>query len=133
MRREDRIIEAIKLLTGLTPSEEITTNWYCLKLGTISHLEIGYDRNRKLLPVDIMKYSASVKMVEIIGQMMQNENEFLKWINANEKWLNDISNDGIQETEIMSSQADMLQEIFSDMYSELKTLNIKPPKALNLK
>jgi hypothetical protein len=85
MRREDRIIEAIKLLTGLTPSEEITTNWYCLKLGTISHLEIGYDRNRKLLPVDIMKYSASVKMVEIIGQMMQNENEFLKWINANEK------------------------------------------------
>jgi hypothetical protein len=72
---------------------------------------------------------------EGLALCVQHENLTNKMCKHYEKWLNDISNDGVQETEIMSSQADMLQEIFSDMYSELKTLNldIKPPKALNLK
>jgi len=59
-------------------------------------------------------------------------NKICKWY---ECWRNDVSNEGIQETEIMSAQADKLNELFAEMYSELKVLglNIKPPRALNLK
>ena len=58
-------------------------------------------------------------------------NHLSKWYG---KWREDISNEGRQETELMSSQADMLNEIFSEMYSDIKPLNldIKPPKAMNL-
>uniref|UniRef100_A0A6M3LWE0 Uncharacterized protein n=1 Tax=viral metagenome TaxID=1070528 RepID=A0A6M3LWE0_9ZZZZ len=68
----------------------------------------------------------------LVKQHENLTNNLSKWY---DKWRNDISNEGVQETEIMSMQADMLQEIFSDMYSELKPLNldIKPPKAMNLK
>ena len=41
-----------------------------------------------------------------------------------------------QEQEMMSMQADMLNEIFSEIYKELKPLNLdgmKPPQAMNLK
>ena len=52
-----------------------------------------------------------------------------------DKWWNDISNEGKQETEIMSMQADMMNEMFGEIYKELKPLNLeglKPPQALNL-
>ena len=50
-------------------------------------------------------------------------------------WYKDVSNEGRQETEMMSMSADILQEIFCEMYSELKPLNLDlpQPKALNLK
>jgi hypothetical protein len=50
-------------------------------------------------------------------------------------WYANISNEGKQETELMSSQADMLCEIFTAIYNELKPLNLegmKAPKAMNL-
>lgn len=55
-----------------------------------------------------------------------------KWY---EKWYNEVSNDGKQEVEMMSMQADAINEIFSEIYGELKVLNmdIKAPAALNLK
>lgn len=51
------------------------------------------------------------------------------------KWREDISNEGVQESEMMSAQADFLNEIFSEMYRAIEPLNldIKKPAALNLK
>jgi hypothetical protein len=70
--------------------------------------------------------------VKLCTQHENIVNHLTKWY---ESWRNDISNEGRQETEIMSMQADMLNEIFSEMYSDLKPLNldIKSPQALNLK
>jgi hypothetical protein len=81
----NNIIEAIKVITGLTPVEEISNDRYCLKLGTKNPLEIGYDKNRKLIPEDKMKYSALIKMLEIISNMMQSESEFIDWLDENSK------------------------------------------------
>lgn len=56
-----------------------------------------------------------------------------KWY---DNWYKNISNEGRQETELMGSQADMLQEIFSEIYKELQPLKlegVKAPAALNLK
>jgi hypothetical protein len=56
-----------------------------------------------------------------------------KWYS---KWYNDISNDGRQEVELMSCQADWLNEIFTEIFNDLKPLNlegIKTPQALNMK
>lgn len=52
-----------------------------------------------------------------------------------DKWYKDVSNEGRQETELMSEQADILNEIFAEIYTELKPLGlaIEPPAALNLK
>ncbi|MBK5202175.1 MAG: hypothetical protein JJE45_00435 [Prolixibacteraceae bacterium] len=53
-----------------------------------------------------------------------------------DKWYSDISNDGKQETEMMSMQADMLVEIFGEIFKELLPLNLpgmKPPQGLNIK
>ena len=54
-----------------------------------------------------------------------------RWYN---KWREDVSNEGRQETEIMGSQAEILHSIFEEMFKEIKDLNldIKPPKAMNL-
>jgi hypothetical protein len=51
-----------------------------------------------------------------------------------DSWYANVSNEGKQEAEMMSSQADLLQEIFVDIYKELQPLNLdmKAPKALNL-
>lgn len=59
-------------------------------------------------------------------------NLLAKWYN---RWREDVSNEGVQEKELMSMQADLLSEIFCEMYKELKDLNleIKAPKGLNLK
>ncbi len=65
----------------------------------------------------------------------QHENLVNKMSKFYDKWYNDISNEGKQEVEMMSMQADMLQEIFVEIYQELKPLklDIKQPSALNLK
>jgi hypothetical protein len=81
----DKVIDAIKLLTGLTPVEEITPARYAFKLGSVTPIELVYDKNKRVLSEDKMKYSASIKMIEVIGQMMQNGDYFLKWINTNER------------------------------------------------
>jgi len=51
-----------------------------------------------------------------------------------DRWYNEVSNNGKQEKEMLSYQSDVLNEIFSELYKELKVLNldIKPPAALNL-
>ena len=52
-----------------------------------------------------------------------------------DRWYSEVSNEGRQEAEMMSMQADIMQEIFCDFYQELKPLglDIKQPQALNLK
>ena len=60
-------------------------------------------------------------------------NNLSKWY---DRWREDINNDGKQEVELMSSQADMLNEIFSEIYKELQPLKLegmKAPQALNMK
>ena len=52
-----------------------------------------------------------------------------------DNWYQNISNEGKQETELMSSQADMLAELFGEIYKELQPLKLegmKPPQAMNL-
>jgi len=69
---------------------------------------------------------------KLISQHERLVDSLSKWY---DKWYADISNEGRQETEMMSMQADMLQEIFSEIYKTLQPLNlegVKPPKALNL-
>jgi hypothetical protein len=59
-------------------------------------------------------------------------NSLSRWYDT---WYANISNEGKQETELMSSQADMLNSIFTEIYNELKPLNLegmKAPKAMNL-
>ena len=67
------------------------------------------------------------KAMTLINQHENLVNNLSKWYDC---WYDNISNDGKQETELMSSQADMLGEIFLAIYQELKplNLNIKPPK-----
>ena len=58
-------------------------------------------------------------------------NNLCKWY---DRWYNDISNSGKQETEMMESQADMLHGIFCEIYKALEPLklDIKLPNGLNL-
>jgi hypothetical protein len=58
-------------------------------------------------------------------------NKLAKWYG---KWYDDVSNEGKQEVEMMSEQADFLNDIFSEMWQELKPLNLDlpMPQALNL-
>jgi hypothetical protein len=52
-----------------------------------------------------------------------------------DKWYKDVSNEGRQETELMSEQADILNGIFEEIWRELKPLGLplEPPAGLNLK
>ena len=70
------------------------------------------------------------------GKILVQQHEGLtnlvaRWYN---KWREDVSNEGRQETEIMGSQAEMLHGIFEEMFKELQNLklDIKPPKPMNL-
>jgi hypothetical protein len=65
---------------------------------------------------------------------IQHENLVNNLSKHYDNWYNNISNEGKQETELMSSQADMLNEIFVEIWKELKPLNleIKAPQGLNL-
>jgi hypothetical protein len=71
--------------------------------------------------------------LKLCTQHEQLVDKLSKWY---DKWYNDISNEGKQEVEMMSCQADWLNEIFCEIFNELKPLNLdgmKPPQALNLK
>jgi hypothetical protein len=87
-----------------------------------------YDNYRAWLQFYLVFYEQGMAL---INQHENLTNNLSKWY---DKWYNDISNDGKQETELMSSQADILCEIFGEIYKELKPLNlgIKPPQALNM-
>jgi len=53
-----------------------------------------------------------------------------------DRWYSDISNEGKQEVELMSMQADLLCELMGEIYKELAPLKLpdmKPPQGLNLK
>jgi hypothetical protein len=66
----------------------------------------------------------------------QHESLVNKMSKVYDNWYQNISNEGKQETEIMSSQADMLCELMGEIYKELLPLNLpgmKPPQGLNLK
>lgn len=70
--------------------------------------------------------------LRLCTQHEQLTDHLSKWY---DKWYSDISNEGKQETELMSSQAEMLCEIFGEIYKELSPLKLegmKPPKAMNL-
>jgi cell division septum initiation protein DivIVA len=71
--------------------------------------------------------------MELVKQHEALVNNLSKWYDL---WWQNISNEGKQETEIMGSQADMLNSIFTEIYNELKPLSLeemKMPKILNLK
>ena len=71
--------------------------------------------------------------MELVKQHEGLTNNLSKWY---DKWREDVSNEGKQEVEIMSSQADFLNEIFSEIYRELLPLKLegmKAPAPLNLK
>ena len=68
--------------------------------------------------------------------VQQHENLTNKMSKVYDSWFTNISNEGKQETELMSSQAEILCELFGEIYKELAPLKLegmKPPKALNLK
>jgi len=64
----------------------------------------------------------------------QHENLVNKMSKVYDAWYENISNDGRQEAEMMSSQADILHGLFVDIYAELKPLGLDMPmpKAMNL-
>ena len=76
---ETDIEKCIFILTGLTPIEEVTGDRYVLKLGTKHPLEIGYNKQRKLLTEEIMRYSALIAMLEQICIMMKEQSLFIMW------------------------------------------------------
>jgi hypothetical protein len=98
------------------------------------------DEQRKLANAKFDKMSARnafYKKMYKSGMDLTLEHERLvnalcRWYG---KWREDISNEGVQESEMMSAQADFLNEIFSEMYKAIEPLNldIKKPAALNLK
>ena len=66
----------------------------------------------------------------------QHENLVNTMSKVYDKWYNYISNEGKQEVELMSCQADWLNEMFGEIYKELQPLGLegmKPPAALNMK
>jgi predicted methyltransferase len=69
--------------------------------------------------------------MELVKQHEALVNSLSKWYDL---WWQNISNEGRQETEMMSSQADMLQQIFVEIFKELKPLGLdmKIPNGMNL-
>jgi hypothetical protein len=66
----------------------------------------------------------------------QHESLTNKMSKIYDRWYSDISNEGKQEIELMSSQADLLCELMGELYKELLPLNLpgmKPPSPLNMK
>ena len=60
---------------------------------------------------------------EGIELVRQHEGLVNKMSKIYDRWYSDISNDGKQEVEIMSSQAEMLANIFFEIYKELLPCN----------
>lgn len=77
---ENKIEQCIELLTGKKPLETITGNKYNLTLGEKSPLIVGYDKNYHRLGIETMRFSARVKMLTTLCDMMRSRTEFLKWV-----------------------------------------------------
>jgi len=88
-----------------------------------------YDAYKAWLLVYQTHYDEGMKLC---AQHEKFTNLLSKWY---ARWFDEVSNEGKQETEMMSMQADTLCEIFTEIYQELKPLglDIKAPAALNLK
>lgn len=89
-----------------------------------------YDNYKAWLAVYQTHYDEGMRLC---AQHERLVDKLSKWY---DKWYSDISNDGKQEIELMQCQADWINEIFSEIYNELKVLNLdgmKQPQALNLK
>jgi len=78
-----KIILAIENITGFIPEEIVSPDRYCLKLGKKEPLEIGYDKKRRLLSENTMRYSAHVKMLSVVCDMMKSPKALLDWIILN--------------------------------------------------
>lgn len=87
-----------------------------------------YDNFKAWLQYYLVFYKEAMTL---ISQHENLVNNMAKWYGV---WYDNISNEGKQETELMSSQADMLAGIFAEIFKELQPLklDIKPPQALNL-
>jgi hypothetical protein len=89
-----------------------------------------YDSYKAWLAVYQTHFDEGMKLV---NQHEQLTDKLSKWY---DKWRNDVSNEGVQEVEMMSMQAEFLNEIFCEMYKELLPLGLdgmKAPAALNMK
>ena len=85
------------------------------------------DEQKKLAQNKYDSYKAWLKFYEVhyesgMELVKQHENLVNLMSKLYDSWFENISNDGKQETELMSSQADMLQEIFVAIYQELKQI-----------
>ena len=120
----------------LDPQEERTAEAF--KIMTNPEFKWRDDEQKKLGQAKLDNYRVWLdhyKEFYAEGSKLIQDHEALveqlcKWY---QDWYNNISNDGKQETEIMEMQADMLNEIFVEIYKALEPLKleIKPPKALN--
>jgi hypothetical protein len=77
---EMRLKDAIKSLTGLDPWERVSDDRYTLILGHLKPLEIGYDKNRKLLSEDAMRKGALITMLKTLAEMAMDEVSFSGWL-----------------------------------------------------
>jgi len=77
---ENDISTIIKMLTGLTPVIIDTEDRYLVSLGIMNPLEVGYNKNRKILPESVMRRSALLTMLKTLCEMMEDEGSFIQWI-----------------------------------------------------
>ena len=89
-----------------------------------------YDSYKAWLTLFQVHYDEAMKLIQ------QHENLVNKMSKIYDSWYQNISNEGKQETELMSSQADILCELMGELYKELAPLNLpgmKQPSPLNMK
>ena len=88
-----------------------------------------YDAYKAWLAVYETHYAEGMKLCA------QHEALVNKLSKLYDKWYKDISNEGRQEVELMSIQADWINEIFTEIFKELQPLkmDIKAPQPLNMK
>lgn len=92
-------------------------------------MQAKYDNYKAWLTFYQAHYDEGMTLVK------QHEQLVNKMSKIYDKWYSDISNEGKQETELMSSQADILCELFGEIYKEiapLKLEGVKPPHGMNL-
>ena len=87
-----------------------------------------YDAYKAWLAVYETHYQEGMKLCAQHEHLVNNLSKHY------DQWYNNVSNEGKQETELMSSQADILQNIFVEIWKELKPLdlNLPMPNGLNL-
>jgi len=121
----------------LDPQEERTAEAF--KIMTNPEFKWRDDEQKKLGQAKLDNYRVWLdhyKEFYAEGSKLIQDHEALveqlcKWY---QDWYANISNEGIQETELMNMQAELLQKIFTGMYEALKPLKleIKPPQDLIL-